>query len=224
MRILIVEDEKQLNSALVRTFEREHYKVDSCFDGEDAQNYIAFAEYDAIILDLMLPKVNGLEVLKNLRRAQNLTPTLLLTARDSIEDRVNGLDAGADDYLTKPFAMDELLARVRAMIRRASEQCNDIIRIADLTIDQRSRLVSRGGKSIDLTVKEFDVLLCLAHNIGRILSRERIARHVWNYDYDGGSNIIDVYIRYLRRKIDEDFEVKLIHTKRGVGYVLKEEE
>ncbi len=223
MRILIVEDEKQLNAALNRSFTQAHFVVDSCFDGEAALDYIAFAEYDAIILDLMLPKKNGLEVLRILRDKGNRTPTILLTARDSIEDRVRGLDAGADDYLVKPFSLDELHARVRVMIRRASEQGSDRAVISDLEIDFRSRSVSRGGEQIELTAKEFDILAYLAHNAGQLLSREKIARHVWNYDYEGNSNIIDVYIRYLRKKLDENHEPKLLHTKRGVGYVLREE-
>lgn len=224
MRILIVEDEKQLNAALVRSFEQAHYKVDSCMDGDSALDYVAMTEYDAVILDVMIPKKNGLEVLKIMRSKGKRTPTLLLTARDSVEDRVRGLDAGADDYLVKPFSLDELHARIRVMIRRASEQGSDIVSIADMKIDLRNRIVTRQDKEIDLTAKEFDILACLAHNAGNILSREKIAQRVWNYDYEGGSNIIDVYIRYLRKKIDDGHEIKLIHTKRGVGYTLREEQ
>lgn len=223
MRILVVEDEPDLNDVIVKKLESEHYAVDWCMNGGEALNYINCAEYDAIILDIMLPGISGLEVLREIRSQNNKTPVLLLTARDSIEDRVAGLDQGADDYLVKPFAFDELMARIRAMIRRSSGHVSNIISIADLTMDCDFREVTRGGTYISLSSKEFAILEFMMHNKGIVLTREKISQHIWNYDYEGGSNVIDVYIRYLRKKIDEDFSQKLIHTIRGTGYVLKED-
>lgn len=224
MRILVVEDERNLNELIVRQLKLEHYSVDSCFDGNDALDYFACAEYDAIVLDIMLPGISGLEFLKRIRAKNDRTPVLLLTALDSIEDRVTGLDTGADDYLVKPFALDELLARIRVMIRRSSGSVSNILTIADLTMNCDTRTVTRGDVPIALSSKEFSVLEYLLRNRDIVLSREKIGYHISNYDYDGGSNIVDVYIRYLRRKIDEDFEPKLIHTVRGAGYVLRAEE
>lgn len=223
MRILVVEDEKKLNDLLVKKLKLEHYSVDACFDGNDALDYVAFAEYDAIILDIMLPGISGLEFLKRIRSQNNKTPVLLLTARDSIEDRVKGLDTGADDYLVKPFAFDELLARIRVMIRRSSNHVSNVFTVADLTLDCDARRVMRGDVEITLSSKEFSILEYMVRNRGIVLSREKISRHIWNYDYEGGSNVVDVYIRYLRVKIDSDFEPKLIHTVRGTGYVLRAE-
>jgi DNA-binding response OmpR family regulator len=223
MRILVVEDERDLNSILAKKLTLEGYSVDCCFDGETAQDYIEIGEYDAVILDIMLPIMGGLEVLKQLRKRNNLTPVLLLTARDSIEDRVKGLDSGADDYLVKPFAFAELLARIRVMTRKNSGNATNVFTIADLTVNCDSHNVTRNGQIIPLSSKEFAVLEYLIRNKGIVLRREQIERHIWNYDYEGCSNVIDVYIRYLRRKIDDAFDVKLIHTVRGVGYMLKEE-
>ena len=223
MRILIVEDEPQLNQLLVKQLQAAHYSVDSCLSGTDALDYLPGAEYDAIVLDIMLPGVDGIGILKHLRGKGDRTPVLLLTARDSIEDRVKGLDAGADDYLVKPFSFDELLARLRVMMRRASESVSDVFTIADLTVDCAAHTVHRGGKAITLSSREFAILEYLVRNRGRILSRDKISRHVWNYEYEGGSNVVDVYIRYLRKKLDEGFSPKLIHTIRGAGYVLREE-
>ncbi len=223
MRILVVEDEKKLNDLLVKKLKLEHYSVDACFDGNDALDYVAFAEYDAIILDIMLPGISGLEFLKRIRSQNNKTPVLLLTARDSIEDRVKGLDTGADDYLVKPFAFDELLARIRVMIRRSSNHVSNVFTVADLTLDCDARRVMRGDVEITLSSKEFSILEYMVRNRGIVLSREKISHHIWNYDYEGGSNVVDVYIRYLRVKIDSDFEPKLIHTVRGTGYVLRAE-
>ncbi|MFT3986006.1 MAG: response regulator transcription factor [Lachnospiraceae bacterium] len=224
MRILVVEDEPDLNDVIVKKLESEHYAVDWCMNGDEALDYINCAEYDAVILDIMLPGINGLEVLRRIRSQSNKTPVLLLTARDSIEDRVAGLDKGADDYLVKPFAFDELLARIRAMIRRSSGHVSNVLSVADLVMDCDFREVTRGGTSILLSSKEFAILEFMMHNKGIVLTREKISQHIWNYDYEGGSNVIDVYIRYLRKKIDEDFSRKLIHTIRGTGYVLREDE
>lgn len=221
MRILVVEDEINLNELIVKQLKLEHYSVDSCYNGSDALDYFFCAEYDAIVLDIMLPGISGLEFLKRIRAKNDHTPILLLTALDSIEDRVTGLDAGADDYLVKPFALDELLARIRVMIRRSSGGVSNIFTIADLTVDCDARTVSRGTIPITLSSKEFSVLEYLVRNKGIVLSRDKISHHIWNYDYEGGSNVVDVYIRYLRVKIDENFEPKLIHTIRGAGYVLR---
>lgn len=226
MRILIAEDEKDLNSLLKKRLENQKYSVDACFDGEEAIDYLAVTEYDAVILDIMMPKKNGLQVLKYIRGQKRHTPVLLLTAKDSIEDRVTGLDAGADDYLVKPFAFDELLARIRVMLRKNSsaETKTNIVTVADLTVDLNTQRVFRGDKEISLSSREFSILRYLCMNKGIVLSREKIEEHIWNYDYAGGSNVVDVYIRYLRKKIDEGFTPKLIHTVRGAGYVLREEE
>ena len=207
MRILIAEDEKDLNHLLKKRLENQKYTVDACFDGEEALDYLAAADYDAVILDIMMPKKNGLQVLQHIRNRKKNTPVLLLTARDSVEDRVAGLDAGADDYLIKPFAFEEL-----------------VVKIADLTVDLNTQKVYRGDKEISLSSREFSILRYLCMNKGIVLSRDKIEEHIWNYDYAGGSNVVDVYIRYLRKKIDEGFSPKLIHTVRGAGYVLREEE
>ena len=221
MRILVVEDEKSLNELIVKKLKHEHYSVDSCFRGDDATDYLSGTVYDAVILDIMLPGMSGIEVLSWLRSRENATPVLLLTAKDSIEDRVTGLDAGADDYLIKPFAFDELLARIRVLIRRNSKGVTNIFTVDDLTVDCDARTVSRGGIPISLSSKEFSILECLIRQSGTVLSRDRISSHIWNYDYEGGSNIVDVYIRYLRKKIDDGHDTKLIHTVRGAGYVLR---
>ena len=214
MRILVVEDQPEMNALLVKQLKAAQYSVDSCLTGHDALDYLAGGEYDAVVLDIMLPGIDGLEVLRRRRAAGDKTPVLLLTARDGIEDRVRGLDSGADDYLVKPFALQELLARLRVLIRRRTDQVSDVITVADLQVDCRAHTASRGGQVIALSAKEFAVLE---------LSRERISQGVWNYDYEGGSNVVDVYIRYLRKKLDDGREPKLIHTVRGVGYVLREE-
>lgn len=225
MRILIAEDERDLNDLLKKRLEKQQYSVDACYDGQEALDYLEVTEYAAVILDIMMPKADGLTVLKSIRKKKKNIPVLLLTAKDSIEDRVIGLDLGADDYLVKPFAFEELLARIRVMIRKSASggaQTN-IIEIADLTVDLNTRKVLRAGNEIELSSKEFSILRYLALNQGIVLSREKIEQNIWNYDYMGSSNVIDVYIRYLRRKIDAPFEKKLIHTVRGVGYVLREE-
>lgn len=221
MRILVVEDEPKLNELIARRLELEHYSVDRCLNGSDALDFLRFAEYDAILLDIMLPGVDGLEILRQIRASRDRTPVLLLTAKDGVGDRVTGLDSGADDYLVKPFAFDELMARVRALIRRGSQSPDSVFRVGDLVVDCQARTVSRAGRPVALTGKEFDILEYLIRNSGTVLSREKIGRHIWNYDYEGGSNVVDVYIRYLRRKLDDGTGEKLLHTVRGAGYVLK---
>ena len=221
MRLLIAEDEKALNNVIAKRLTAEGYSVDSCYDGEEALSFLEMGEYDAVTLDIMMPILDGLSVLKTMRSEKNSTPVLLLTAKDSIVDRVTGLDAGAQDYLIKPFAFEELLARIRAMTRKAAGNTTNIFEIEDLVLDINSHTVTRGGKNITLSAKEFDILEYMIRNKGIVLSREKIENHVWNFDYCGGTNVVDVYIRYLRKKIDDDFDVKLIETVRGKGYVLR---
>ena len=225
MRILVVEDEKNLNDIIVKKLKNEKYGVDSCFDGKDAIDYILATEYDVIILDIMLPKLNGFEVLKSIRNKNIKTPVLMLTAKDGIEDKVQGLDLGADDYLIKPFSFDELLARIRVLLRRNStnNNVNNIYKIANLTVDIDSRSVFRDDKSIKLSTREFTILEYLIRNKGKVLSRDSIEQHIWDYEYEGGTNVVDVYIRYLRKKIDDGYSPKLIYTIRNIGYVLKVE-
>ncbi len=223
MRILVVEDEQSLNRIITKRLEKEGYSIDSCYDGEEALSFLDMGEFDAVILDIMLPKIDGFGVLQAIRAKKLEIPVLFLTARDSIDDRVKGLDAGADDYLIKPFAFDELLARLRVVIRKKAGSYTNILEIADLTVDIASRRVWRAGSEILLSAKEFDILEYLIRNKDIVLSREKIESHIWNFDYSGGSNVIDVYIRYLRKKIDDPHETKLIHTIRGAGYVLREE-
>lgn len=222
MRLLIVEDEIHLQTIMKKRLQKANYSVDACGDGLEALDYLAVTPYDAVILDIMMPGISGLEVLKRIRREGNQVPVLFLTAKDGIEDRVTGLDLGADDYLVKPFAFEELLARIRVMLRRQSETQNNELTLADLTVDLKSHTVSRAGEIIELSGKEFAMLEYLLRNQGRVLSRDQIEQHVWDYDYEGGSNMVDVYIRYLRRKLDEGYEKKLIHTVRGAGYVMRE--
>ena len=222
MRILIAEDEKALNRILVKQFTKIGYSTDSCFDGESVFDYLAGAVYDAIVLDVMMPKMDGFEVLKRMRDAKNNTPVIFLTAKDTISDKVFGLDSGADDYLTKPFSFEELAARVRLITRKASGNTTNVYTVADLSVDVKSHEVKRGDTIIELSAREFSILECLILNAGTVMSREKIENSVWNYDYVGGTNVIDVYIRYLRKKIDDGFPKKLIHTVRGAGYVLKE--
>lgn len=222
MRLLIAEDERDLNRILTSRLEAEHYSVDSCRNGQEALEYLESAEYDAAVLDIMMPEMDGLTVLKNIRKKNINVPVLLLTARDSIEDRVRGLDAGANDYLVKPFAFEELLARIRVLLRKPSEAPTTCYRVGGLEVHTDTHQVLRDGVEIKLSGKEFALLRYMAQNAGTVLSRERLEEHLWNYDYMGSSNVIDVYIRYLRKKIDEGRDTKLIHTVRGAGYVLKE--
>ena len=221
MRILLAEDERDLNRIITERLKKEHYSVDSCFDGEEAIDYLAAAPYDAVILDIMMPKLDGLSVLKKMRDKNEHTPVLLLTAKDSIEDRVTGLDAGANDYLVKPFAFEELLARIRVLVRGTANVQKTCYEVGGLKVQMDTHRVFRDGKEITLSGKEFALLRYMIQNEGIVLSREKLEQHLWNYDYMGSSNVIDVYIRYLRKKIDEGFEPKLIHTVRGAGYVLR---
>lgn len=224
MRLLVAEDEKDMNRLITRALEKESYGVDSCFDGEEAMDYLESAEYDGVILDIMMPKMDGHQVLKKLRARGSDLPVLFLTARDSIADRVAGLDLGADDYLIKPFDFDELLARVRAMMRKRSGHKTSVITIGDLKIDTGSHEVTRGDRSIELSSREYSILEYMAMHPGQVLSREQIEAHVWNFDYSGGSNVVDVYISYLRKKIDGKENVKLIRTVWGTGWMIKEGE
>ncbi len=221
MRILLVEDEKKVASFIKKGLEEEGYAVDLAADGESGLHMALDRVHDLILLDIQLPKKNGLAVLREMRQHKVAIPVLLLTVRATIEDKVMGLDSGADDYLTKPFAFQELLARVRALLRRHSGNKQTVIQVADLSMDLAQRTVYRGDQKIDLTAKEFALLEYLMRNPGRVLGRTMIAEHVWDYDFDSMTNIIDVYVNYLRKKIDFEREPKLIHTVRGVGYVLK---
>ena len=221
MRLLVVEDEKKLNELITKKLEKEYYGVDSCFDGEEAVRYVEGTEYDVIILDIMLPKLNGFGVIKKIRAKKNKVPILLLTARDNIDDKVKGLDYGADDYLVKPFIFEELMARIRVLLRRNSGNADNIVTIANLKVDLDAKTVFRDDLLIKLSGREYSILEYLIRNKGKILPRERIEDHIWNYEYEGGTNVIDVYIRYLRKKIDDGYTPKLIHTVRGLGYVLR---
>ncbi|MGF7142240.1 DNA-binding response OmpR family regulator [Anaerotaenia torta] len=222
MRILIAEDERDLNRLILKKLTAEGYGVDACFDGEEALDCLRMAEYDVVILDIMMPKRDGLSVLKHMRAGGDKTPVLFLTARDAVSDRVSGLDAGANDYLVKPFSFEELLARIRVLTRESAGESTNVYTVADLSVDCTRHVVKRAGQEIFLSAKEFSVLEYLIRNKGIVLSREKIENHIWNFDYEGGSNVVDVYIRYLRKKIDDGFDPKLIHTIRGSGYVLRE--
>ncbi len=221
MRILLVEDNRRLSSTLKLSLMDEGYAVDVAYDGVEGQELAEMTPYDVIILDIMLPKRDGLEVCRELRQQRINSPILMLTARDTVEDRVKGLDSGADDYLVKPFALDELRARLRALLRRESTDKTGFLTVADLTLDPSTRDVTRGNAAIFLTVKEFALLEYLMRHSNRLITREMVEDHVWSYDYDGISNVVDVYIRRLRRKIDEPFAVKLIETVRGIGYRIR---
>ena len=221
MRILFAEDEADLNRIVTLRLTEEGYSVDACADGEEAIACLDAAEYDAVILDIMMPKVDGFAVLKHLRDAGKTTPVLFLTARDAVSDRVRGLDMGANDYLIKPFSFDELKARIRAMTRAAFGEKSSVLTLGDLEMDLTAHMVKRGNRVIDLSAKEYALLEYMMHNAGVVLSREKIEDHIWNFDYEGGTNVVDVYISYLRKKIDGGFENKLIHTVRGSGYVLR---
>ena len=222
MRILVIEDYAPIRDAIVEGLSSEGFSVDESSDGEKGKWLAETGDYDVIILDLMLPKVDGLSILRSLREQQNETHVLILTAKDSVPERVAGLDVGADDYLSKPFAFDELLARVRALIRRKYGGKNPIIRIADLSVDTKARQVSRAGEAIEMTAKEFALLEYLAHRCGDIVTRTEIWEHVYSFENDNHSNVVDVYISYLRKKIDRNGMAKLIHTRRGQGYMLGE--
>lgn len=223
MRILLAEDEDDLRKVTVKRLKAEGFGVDGCRDGQEALEYLDAADYNLVILDIMMPRLDGLSVLRKLRKGGNPVPVLLLTAKDAVSDRVQGLDAGADDYLTKPYAFEELLARIRALVRRNSTEKSDVLTVGDLSVELSTKRVMRGGKEILLSAKEFNLLETLMRHKGRVLSRAQLENQVWDFGFEGSSNIVDVYIRYLRRKVDDPFEKKLIHTIRGAGYVLKED-
>ncbi|MCI8966050.1 MAG: response regulator transcription factor [Lachnospiraceae bacterium] len=224
MRILVVEDERDMNRLIQKTLKKEGYSVDCCFDGEEALVCLMGAAYDAVLLDVMMPKLDGYRLLGQIREKDMDTPVLLLTAKDSVADRVKGLDLGADDYLVKPFAFDELLARIRVMTRRRTGSRRNQISVADLTVDIERRSVCRGGKEIALLPKEFSILEYMVRNQGIVLSREQLENQIWNYEYSGNSNNIDVYMSKLRKKIDGEGMCRLLHTIRGVGWVLRVDE
>ena len=222
MRVLIIEDEHKIANALKRVFQQEHYAVDVCYDGEEGLAMGTNQPYDIMIIDLGLPKKDGLEVIKELRQQSVHTPVIVLTAKGSTSEKVAGLDAGADDYILKPFAMDEVLARVRALLRRPADQQTTVLEAEDLTLNTTTYEVKRGGKVIPLTSKEFSLLEYLLRNKGRPLSKDEIIGHVWDYDADVLPNTVEVYIRYLRQKIDDPFDKPIIHTAHGFGYSVKE--
>ena len=223
MKILLAEDEVDLNNVVTRYLKKNGYSVDSVLDGEEALDYLEYGEYDLVILDIMMPKVDGFEVIKKLRDKGNHTSVLMLTARDSADDKVKGLDLGADDYIVKPFDFNELMARIRAVVRRKYGNSSNRLVIGDLILDTSEKSVTRAGKQIELTGKEYEVLEYLMQSKNRILSREQIKEHVWDFDYEGDSNIIDVLIKNIRKKIDIEDGKQIIYTKRGLGYVIKED-
>lgn len=223
MRLLIAEDDRTTADTLARRLKEEHYAVDVCYDGDEAWDYLSATEYDVAVLDIMMPGRDGISLVRGLRKAGRDMAVLLLTARDAVSDRVEGLNAGADDYLVKPFAYEELSARLRVLTRRGSRQTTNRFELADLVVDADHRSVQRGGEEIALTSREYALLEYLIRNKGSVLSRRQIEEHVWSYDYEGASNMVDVYIRNLRRKLDDGREKKLIHTVRGAGYVLRED-
>lgn len=223
MKILLAEDEVDLNNIVTRYLKKNGYSVDSVLDGEEALDYLEYSEYDLVILDIMMPKVDGFEVIKKLRDKGNHTSILMLTARDNADDKVKGLDLGADDYIVKPFDFNELLARIRAVVRRKYGNSSNKLVIGDLILDTSEKSVTRAGKQIELTGKEYEVLEYLMQSKNRILSREQIKEHVWDFDYEGDSNIIDVLIKNIRKKIDVEAGEQIIYTKRGLGYVIKED-
>ena len=223
MRILVVEDEKKVGSFIKKGLEEEHYAVDIAYDGEEGLSLAQINEYDLILLDIMLPRLDGMEVLRQIRRNGSNVPILMLTAKDSVEHIVSGLDGGSDDYLTKPFSFDELVARVRALLRRKAKEKTDLLTVGDLSLSTSTHRVKRGGREIELTTKEYALLEYFMRNPNRILTRVLITEHVWDYHFDPSTNVIDVYVNYLRKKIDQGFEKKLIHTIRGSGYMMKDE-
>ena len=223
MKILLAEDEVDLNNVVTRYLKKNGYSVNSVLDGEEALDYLEYSEYDLVILDIMMPKVDGFEVIKKLRDKGNHTSVLMLTARDSADDKVKGLDLGADDYIVKPFDFNELMARIRAVVRRKHGNSSNKLVIGDLILDTSEKSVTRAGKQIELTGKEYEVLEYLMQSKNRILSRDQIKEHVWDFDYEGDSNIIDVLIKNIRKKIDIEDGKQIIYTKRGLGYVIKED-
>jgi len=223
LRILVVEDEKNINRLISEAMSDEGYTVDSCYNGLEALEYISCADYDVIILDVMMPKMDGFEFVRILRGRNDPTPVLFLTSRDSVADKVEGLDSGADYYLVKPFDYHELMAVVRVMTRKYTDSRSRVLSVADLTLDTASRSVTRAGKRIELTAKEFSLLEYMMRNKNIVLSREMIENNLWNFDYKGGTNVVDVYVGYLRKKMDTGYEKRLIHTVWGMGWIFKED-
>ena len=223
MRVLVVEDEKRIADFVSKGLTEAGYAVDVASDGEEALGWTDVVEYDLIVLDIMLPKLDGIEVARTLRSRRIATPILMLTARDAVDDRVRGLDSGADDYLVKPFAFAELLARLRALGRREPAVVNPVLQVRDLTLDTTTRQAERQGQAIELTNKEYSLLEYLMRHPNQVLTRTMIAEHVWNYDFDNATNVIDVHIRYLRRKVDDPFDRPLIQTVRGAGYRISDQ-
>ena len=221
MRALVAEDEKDLNKVISKRLSSAGYSVDSCYDGAEAQAFLELGVFDVAILDIMMPIQSGLEVVQNIRQKRITTPVLLLTAKDTVQDIVHGLDLGADDYLVKPFSFEELLARIRVMTRKSAGLRQNLLVVADLVLDIGNRTATRAGKELRLSAKEFEILEYLMRNQGVILTRKQIEDHAWSFDYAGGTNVVDVYIRYLRKKIDEGHTVKLIQTVRGIGYTIR---
>ncbi len=223
MRILVIEDDQKVAGFIQKGLIEESYAVDVCHDGADGAFWATANEYDVILLDIMLPKKDGITVCKELRAQGMAAPILMLTARDSVDDKIRGLDAGADDYLAKPFSFGELLARIRSLMRRSQTQKTAMLTLADLEMNPAARRVTRAGKAISLTTKEYALLEYFMRHPGEVLSETRIVEHVWDMNYDPATNIVNVYIHHLRSKIDKDFEPKLLHTIRGAGYMLKDE-
>lgn len=221
MKILVVEDERDLNRIITKHLKKNNYSVDSCFDGQEALNFISYSEYDLIITDIMMSNVDGYEFIDKLRANKNDTPVIMLTAKDTLEDKIMGLDSGADDYIVKPFEFDELLARIRVLMRRNYGLATNIIQIEEVTLDLAKKQVTKSGEIIDLTGKEYEVLEYLMKNKGSILSRDQILNHVWDYEYEGASNIVDVIIKNIRKKLDRGEGNTIIYTKRGLGYFVK---
>jgi two-component system OmpR family response regulator len=221
VRVLVVEDEVKMARAIRRGMEQEGYAVDTALDGDEGLHLVTENDYDAIVLDVMLPGVDGLEVCRRLRERGRWAPVLMLTARDTVPDRIEGLDAGADDYLVKPFAFGELLARLRALIRRGAVERPAVLQVGDLALDPAGHSVTRAGRQVELSAREFALLEFLMRHPGEVVSRTAILEHVWDYNYDGFSNVVDVYVGYLRRKLEQPFGRTLIRTVRGVGYALE---
>ena len=221
MKILVIEDERDLNRIITKHLKKNNYSVDSCFDGQEALDFISYSEYDLIITDIMMPNVDGYEFIDKLRANKNNTPVIMLTAKDALEDKIVGLDSGADDYIVKPFEFDELLARIRVLMRRNYGLATNIIQIEDVVLDISKKQVTKSKELIDLTGKEYEVLEYLMKNKGSILSRDQILNHVWDYEYVGASNIVDVIIKNIRKKLDRGEGNTIIYTKRGLGYFVK---
>lgn len=221
MRILVVEDERDLNRVITRHLKKNNYSVDSCFDGQEGLDFISYNKYDLIITDIMMPNVDGYEFIEKLRNNKNNTPVIMLTAKDTLEDKIVGLDSGADDYIVKPFEFDELLARIRVLMRRNYGLATNVIQIEDIVLDISKKQVTKSKELINLTGKEYEVLEYLMKNKGSILSRDQILNHVWDYNYEGASNIVDVIIKNIRKKLSNGEDSTIIHTKRGLGYFVK---